>query len=126
MGPCPITPVRGPLPHDCSAAFVEEAIATRVQQPLHPAAGCHHAVAPLPPAAVILCEYSHSMGNSTGNIHKYFHAFESHPHCQVGRGGDQVSRAARMAGSLSLTLRACPPLDCYAPDSELLHRTQRQ
>lgn len=33
---------------------------------------------------VILCEYCHSMGNSTGNIHKYWEAFESHPHLQVG------------------------------------------
>lgn len=33
---------------------------------------------------VILCEYCHSMGNSTGNIHKYWEAFEAHPHLQVG------------------------------------------
>jgi len=32
---------------------------------------------------VILCEYSHSMGNSTGNIHKYWAAFEGHPYAQV-------------------------------------------
>lgn len=40
---------------------------------------------------VVLCEYSHSMGNSTGNIHAYWAAFEAHPHLQVGAwlGGTQ-------------------------------------
>lgn len=34
---------------------------------------------------VILCEYAHSMGNSTGNVAKYWEAFEAHPHAQVRR-----------------------------------------
>ena len=33
---------------------------------------------------VVLCEYSHSMGNSTGNIFKYWDAINSHPHIQAG------------------------------------------
>jgi beta-galactosidase len=32
---------------------------------------------------VILCEYAHSMGNSTGNIDAYWAAFDSHPHLQA-------------------------------------------
>ncbi|MDZ7346701.1 MAG: DUF4981 domain-containing protein, partial [candidate division KSB1 bacterium] len=31
---------------------------------------------------VILCEYAHSMGNSTGNLRKYWDLFESHPRIQ--------------------------------------------
>ena len=32
---------------------------------------------------VILCEYSHAMGNSLGNYKDYFDAFESHPYLQA-------------------------------------------
>lgn len=28
---------------------------------------------------VMLCEYAHSMGNSSGNLAEYWRAFESHP-----------------------------------------------
>ncbi|KAL4457400.1 hypothetical protein ABPG75_012265 [Micractinium tetrahymenae] len=42
---------------------------------------------------VILCEYCHSMGNSTGNIHKYWEAFEAHPHLQGGYIWDWVDQA---------------------------------
>ncbi|PRW56286.1 Beta-galactosidase isoform A [Chlorella sorokiniana] len=42
---------------------------------------------------VILCEYSHSMGNSTGNIHKYWQAFEAHPYLQGGFIWDWVDQA---------------------------------
>lgn len=28
---------------------------------------------------VLLCEYAHSMGNSTGNLHLYWEAFDRHP-----------------------------------------------
>jgi beta-galactosidase len=33
---------------------------------------------------VILCEYAHAMGNSTGNLREYWEAFESHPRLQGG------------------------------------------
>lgn len=33
---------------------------------------------------VILCEYAHSMGNSTGNLALYWQAFEAHPALQGG------------------------------------------
>jgi beta-galactosidase/beta-glucuronidase len=34
------------------------------------------------PRPVMLCEYAHSMGNSTGNLHEYWQAFEE---CENGR-----------------------------------------
>ncbi|KAK9846491.1 hypothetical protein WJX81_005231 [Elliptochloris bilobata] len=41
---------------------------------------------------VILCEYSHAMGNSLGNYKDYFDAFESHPHLQGGFIWDWVDQ----------------------------------
>ena len=35
---------------------------------------------------VILCEYTHAMGNSNGNYTKYWDAFYKHPSLQVRRG----------------------------------------
>lgn len=32
---------------------------------------------------LILCEYAHAMGNSTGNFDLYWDAFRSHPYLQV-------------------------------------------
>ncbi|MDX2248346.1 MAG: glycoside hydrolase family 2 TIM barrel-domain containing protein [Bacteroidia bacterium] len=37
-----------------------------------------------PDRPVILCEYAHSMGNSTGNLDHYWNTFESHPRLQGG------------------------------------------
>ncbi|MEZ4825055.1 MAG: glycoside hydrolase family 2 TIM barrel-domain containing protein [Bacteroidia bacterium] len=37
-----------------------------------------------PDRPVILCEYAHSMGNSTGNLDHYWNIFESHPRMQGG------------------------------------------
>lgn len=40
---------------------------------------------------IILCEYAHSMGNSTGNLREYWDAFESWPRLQVrARGGSSA------------------------------------
>ncbi|NJK90926.1 MAG: DUF4981 domain-containing protein [Blastochloris sp.] len=36
------------------------------------------------PRPVILCEYSHAMGNSNGSLHDYFTAFEKYPGLQGG------------------------------------------
>lgn len=33
---------------------------------------------------LILCEYSHAMGNSNGSLHEYFHAFKTKPGLQGG------------------------------------------
>ncbi|MBN1466787.1 DUF4981 domain-containing protein [candidate division KSB1 bacterium] len=35
-----------------------------------------------PTRPVVICEYAHSMGNSTGNLKKYWDLFESHPRLQ--------------------------------------------
>lgn len=35
-----------------------------------------------PSRPVIICEYAHAMGNSTGNLKKYWDLFESHPRMQ--------------------------------------------
>lgn len=36
------------------------------------------------PRPIILCEYAHSMGNSTGNLWEYWQMFESLRRCQGG------------------------------------------
>ncbi|GMH38332.1 hypothetical protein BSKO_06216 [Bryopsis sp. KO-2023] len=41
---------------------------------------------------VILCEYCHSMGNSTGNFKEYWDAFERHPNVQGGFIWDWVDQ----------------------------------
>ena len=44
---------------------------------------------------IILCEYSHSMGNSTGNIHKYWKAFNAREGLQGGFIWDWVDQGLR-------------------------------
>jgi len=46
-----------------------------------------------PARPVILCEYSHSMGNSTGNLHAYWEAFESDRRMQGGFIWDWADQA---------------------------------
>ncbi|MFH1497078.1 MAG: glycoside hydrolase family 2 TIM barrel-domain containing protein [Verrucomicrobiota bacterium] len=46
---------------------------TALTDPLHPLA-----------RPVILCEYSHAMGNSNGSLHDYFHIFKTKPGIQGG------------------------------------------
>jgi len=41
---------------------------------------------------LILCEYSHAMGNSNGNVHKYWEAFNSYPRLQGGFIWDWVDQ----------------------------------
>ena len=41
---------------------------------------------------VVLCEYAHAMGNSTGNMDDYWALFESHPRCQGGFIWDWVDQ----------------------------------
>ncbi|MGP4041417.1 glycoside hydrolase family 2 TIM barrel-domain containing protein [Gracilibacillus sp. D59] len=43
----------------------------------------------------ILCEYSHSMGNSTGNLHKYTELFDKYPSLQGGFIWDWKDQALR-------------------------------
>lgn len=49
---------------------------------------------------VVLCEYAHSMGNSTGNLHEYWETFESHRSLQGGFIWDWADQALakRMPG----------------------------
>lgn len=44
---------------------------------------------------LILCEYSHAMGNSNGNLEKYWKLFRSHPRCQGGFVWDWVDQGLR-------------------------------
>ncbi|MBN1894922.1 DUF4981 domain-containing protein, partial [bacterium] len=44
---------------------------------------------------LILCEYAHSMGNSTGNLFKYWDVFEAYPNLQGGFIWDFVDQALR-------------------------------
>ncbi len=41
---------------------------------------------------VIMCEYAHSMGNSTGNLREYWQAIEAHPRLQGGFIWDWVDQ----------------------------------
>lgn len=44
---------------------------------------------------LILCEYSHAMGNSNGNLDKYWRLFRSHPRCQGGFVWDWVDQGIK-------------------------------
>lgn len=48
-----------------------------------------------PSRPVILCEYAHSMGNSTGNFKEYWDAFKANPRLQGGFIWDWVDQAIR-------------------------------
>ena len=49
-----------------------------------------------PSRPVILCEYAHAMGNSTGNFKEYWDLFEAHPRMQGGFIWDWVDQGLRM------------------------------
>ena len=42
---------------------------------------------------IVLCEYAHSMGNSTGNVHKYWKTFQELDKCQGGFIWDWADQA---------------------------------
>ncbi|GIM08168.1 hypothetical protein Vretimale_12230, partial [Volvox reticuliferus] len=44
---------------------------------------------------IMLCEYAHSMGNSTGNLDQYWEAFESHPSIAGGFIWDWADQCLR-------------------------------
>ena len=46
-----------------------------------------------PNRPLILCEYSHAMGNSNGGLHEYWKLFREHPHVQVGTQARARARA---------------------------------
>ncbi len=47
------------------------------------------------PRPVIMCEYAHSMGNSTGNLQEYWQAIREHPRLQGGFVWDWVDQGIR-------------------------------
>jgi len=51
-----------------------------------------------PTRPVIICEYSHSMGNSLGNFQDYWDAYDKYPRLQGGFTWDWVDQALRHAG----------------------------
>ena len=44
---------------------------------------------------IIMCEYAHAMGNSTGNLKEYWEAIETHPRLQGGFVWDWVDQGIR-------------------------------
>jgi beta-galactosidase len=48
---------------------------------------------------LIMCEYAHSMGNSTGNLQEYWDVIESHPQLQGGAIWDWVDQGIRQKTS---------------------------
>lgn len=63
---------------------------------------------------VILCEYAHSMGNSTGNVREYWEAFESHPHLQARLGCLRAQHARLLCCSISF-LETARQVGCHRP-----------
>ncbi len=65
-----------------------------------------------PELPLILCEYSHSMGCSTGNLQEYWDFFRSHPRCQGGFGeiydNGIFNASQRLSQRVILTLDICP------------------
>lgn len=60
----------------------------------------HLAARPDEDRPVILCEYSHSMGNSNGNLHYYWNAFwdDNLPRLQGGCIWDMIDQGIRVSG----------------------------
>ena len=61
----------------------------------------HLATRPDEDRPIILCEYSHSMGNSNGNLHYYWNAFwdDNFPRLQGGCIWDMIDQGIRVTGS---------------------------
>lgn len=53
---------------------------------------------------VILCEYSHAMGNSNGNLHKYWDAVRQHSRFQGGFIWDYVDQVRTKRVSLVVNI----------------------
>jgi beta-galactosidase/beta-glucuronidase len=64
-------------------------------------AGCAQLDAGEDSRPVVLCEYAHSMGNSTGNLADYWAAFEAHRSLQGGFIWDWADQALVKAGQLA-------------------------
>jgi len=51
-----------------------------------------YSTSPVESRPVVLCEYSHAMGNSCGNLFKYWDAVRAHPRFQGGFVWDFVDQ----------------------------------
>jgi beta-galactosidase/beta-glucuronidase len=70
---------------------------------------------------VVLCEYAHAMGNSSGNMADYWDLFEGHPRCQGGFIWDWVDQGLLITeqypayqGVQARSQRACALVLCCA------------
>lgn len=72
---------------------------------------------------IVLCEYAHSMNNSTGNVHKYWQLFESNPRCQGGFVWDWVDQGLLVTDKYSVFKGI--PFMAYGGDfGETIHDAQ--
>jgi beta-galactosidase len=94
---------------------------TDIQCPMYPTprAAAQMAASGVDRRPVVLCEYSHAMGNSNGNLHKYWEAVRANP--RRFQGGfiwdfiDQVKREWVMVGCVGGWVGyCCPRLPCVA------------
>ncbi|MBE7473258.1 MAG: beta-galactosidase [Anaerolineae bacterium] len=76
-------------------------LATDVVSPMYPSVD--HIIAyaqdPANTRPLIMCEYAHSMGNSTGNLKEYWEAIETYPGLQGGFIWDWVDQGIRQVDS---------------------------
>ncbi|MCX5771050.1 MAG: beta-galactosidase, partial [Candidatus Hydrogenedentes bacterium] len=79
-------------------------LATDIIAPMYPAVAEIVRLAQVPGETrpVIMCEYAHSMGNSTGNLLEYWQAIETHKRLQGGFIWDWADQAFRQT-SITLT-----------------------
>ncbi|NOV02049.1 glycoside hydrolase family 2 TIM barrel-domain containing protein [Paenibacillus planticolens] len=59
-----------------------------------------------PKKPFILCEYSHAMGNSCGNLHKYWELFDKYPILQGGFIWDWIDQSIRKETSEGVSYQA--------------------
>ncbi|MCX5757874.1 MAG: hypothetical protein NTU83_05095, partial [Candidatus Hydrogenedentes bacterium] len=110
--------------HDAMTAWIREHDATRLVH-YNPTSEprCTDIVSPMYPSVdeliaagadandhrpVIMCEYAHSMGNSTGNLKEYWEAIETHKRLQGGFIWDWVDQSIRVR-SIAITPDALVP-----------------
>ena len=109
--------------HDKAAAWIRSVDPTRLIH-YHPAekSPMLDIIAPMYPSVdaiiemaredddrpIIMCEYAHSMGNSTGNLKEYWDAIEAYPRLQGGFIWDWVDQALRRKTVLTTPDRVQP------------------
>ncbi|MBX7257028.1 MAG: DUF4981 domain-containing protein [Candidatus Hydrogenedentes bacterium] len=116
--------------HDACSAWIREHEPTRLIH-YHPAddAACVDMLAPMYPAVdyivelaenpnehrpVIMCEYAHSMGNSTGNLKEYWEAIRKYKRLQGGFIWDWVDQGIRQRSIMVTPDLAHPSRPAFA------------